>query len=101
MCNALPPPPPVYKDLFENSSSVVFIKNVKTIFLESLVPSNSFDKPWVTESNIEGSSTLDISALTSQPQDQALDSLESQMAALHGATGANTPWHSFQSSDYY
>ena len=55
----------------------------------------------MTESNIEGSSTLDISALTSQPQDQALDSLESQMAALHGATGANTPWHSFQSSDYY
>lgn len=69
-------------------------------FVESLTAQNNFVKPW--ESG--GTSTLDISALTSQdqdqPQDQALDSLESQMAALHGAAGANTPWHSFQ-SDYY
>ena len=72
----------------------------KVCFVESLTAQNNFVKPWESGS----SSTLDISALTSQdqdqPQDQALDSLESQMAALHGAAGANTPWHSFQ-SDYY
>ena len=54
-------------------------------------------------------STLDLSALAGPPHGQqqqqpppvvALDSLESQMAALHGSTGANTPWHTFSSAYY-
>jgi hypothetical protein len=51
-------------------------------------------------------STLDLSALAGPPPGQVatanngLDSLESQMAALHGSTGASTPWHTFSSNFY-
>jgi len=71
----------------------------------SSLPGAGFTKPWEEEEQ-EGrarvqaeDSTLDLSALQGAQQQEA-DSLESQMAALHGTQGGNTPWHAFQNAYY-
>jgi len=78
---------------------------------QDLPVTSNFVKPWETPEGSRETSTLDLSALGASShhlhhQDPSvgampsLDSLESQMAALHGPGGANTPWHTSQ-FDYY